>query len=668
MRFDVHKAIVCQSPFFHRLLKDLDSTHLPDQDVDPPCARDASILTIDLVQALLKREFILAPFQHIVRRKWQKPSKAPPTQTSHLLASHIRFAIQWLYSNDMSEIFGDLKEEDTLRILLVAVLFDMDDLAQACVERYITHQLSIRTITRDLEYICQLPRAHPMYLQLRNAALLLLFRYGPEDASSLALLPVDYMADVLSADLLFVANEYERYCLLRQVLVAFMQSVGKITWTQSGPVDQENKRLSGFVRPASKLQSIKERCDELTAEAVRSRKRKRIPSQELIDSDPPSYERSRPRLSRVSFSSCVPFEKLVADASSGGVIDKATVLSYLLRTTVNYSNMTFDQLTTVRNDGIVDEGTVFRALWQREALERIMFPFNFQQSQLVGEDEDEDEKEEIHSERSTALNEYFDVDNSENQARRRRILLGVPRFRFRVSVRLTPPSIENGWVRGETKNTNSEDLDLLEVSTANHTGQSDEIDPADQVLRKSFYSRAESVLGTAYRVQVEAHTMPRHLLHTLNDEYEDVEENSEQDEDRLKGDVLVCRFELQREIAGAFSNRLCRADEENTNTNETDEDDTVDKLKESHVHNQEGEQPTKIRYSIFCLNRHDSLMKDNKVDPEDHMLVPVTEQAEREQGEPSSGYVDQVVMDVNVKNDIIVNAMVALEIFGFQKV
>lgn len=57
------------------------------------------------------------------------------------------------------------------------------------------------------------------------------------------------MADVLSADALFVGYEFERCCLLRQVFVDFMQRVGKVPWSCMGPVEQEQKRLRGCVRP-----------------------------------------------------------------------------------------------------------------------------------------------------------------------------------------------------------------------------------------------------------------------------------------------------------------------------------------------------------------------------------------------------------------------------------
>ncbi|KAG1241617.1 hypothetical protein G6F68_016600 [Rhizopus microsporus] len=98
-----------------------------------------------------------------------------------------------------------MQDQDTLRILSVAVLFDLEDLVQACVQRYTQNQLSLESIMRDLETICQLPRGHQAYLRLRDASLLLLLRYGPQEPRRLSELPADYMADVLSADCLFVS-------------------------------------------------------------------------------------------------------------------------------------------------------------------------------------------------------------------------------------------------------------------------------------------------------------------------------------------------------------------------------------------------------------------------------------------------------------------------------
>ncbi|KAG2221134.1 hypothetical protein INT45_004443 [Circinella minor] len=463
MRFEVHKSVVSQSSFFKNLICNMQ--YLPTQENaiennnstsnDYDETSQSNVLTIHLARALSHCGFVLAPFQHIIRRKWQKAQSKSTTvvqqQSSssssnvsavkplghHILASHIRFALRWMYIYDRQQMIQSLEDDDTLRVLAIAILFDLDDLATACVNKYINEQLCMTTIMRDLEHICQLPRDHHAYLQLRDASLLLLLRYGADEPENLSDLPVDYMADVLSADMLFVGCEYDRYFLIREVLSMFMRSVGKITWTRSGPVDQDRKRLSGFVRPAP-----------ITSSVVRSRKRKRIPSEELLStSSATDHHRRATKMARLSFSATVPFESLVADASSGGIIDKATVLSHLLKTTVNYSNMTFDQLTKVRQDGIVDDDIVFRALWQREAFERLLLPTRLNKTDSSDDDDDDDEKDQVDGEeRQEALDDYFDVGSGASDDRRRQLLLGTPKYRFCMSVELSSPSHENGWI------------------------------------------------------------------------------------------------------------------------------------------------------------------------------------------------------------------------------
>ncbi|KAI7872738.1 hypothetical protein BDF14DRAFT_1748333 [Spinellus fusiger] len=617
MRFDVHRAILCQSPFFNQLMK---SKTCYGNTMSHPTTPLVTHLTIDLFNAFSQRGFILSPFQHIVTRKSQDPTdthpsnKTPKLGSSPLLASHLRFALQWLYAYNPAQLLDHLNDTDTLRVLSIAILFDMTDLANNCVDKYCTTQLSLANIINDLEIIGQLPRNHDTYLRLRDAVLLLLFRQGPNHPSYLASLPVDYMADVLSADLLFIPNEFARYCLLKEVLVAFMHSVGKITWTPRGPVDQYNKRLSGFVQvPFGRDKKQGQGSfssstapfpmeNPLSATVVRSLKRKRIPSQELVGAETFKLNREVKKVSeRISFSACVPFEKLKADASSGGVIDKATVLSYLLKTTINYSNMTFDQLTTVRHDGIVEEGVVFRALWQREALERIIFPLHFLSPSVetvAGPLGDEDDPR---HERREALDDYFDVDNTADQEHRRRILLGVPRFRFSASVMITPASTEHGWVCVEhstetekkealavnrekeeleemlasleeeendkeaslfvadTTHTNEEQEALYTTTEDHSVGRQPLLQPLSQPLPQplpqpllqkdmtyktyacTFYSQPEKVLGISYRISTKAQVMPRHHWHSLsNREKEGVEKNEATDT------ILVCQFELQR--------------------------------------------------------------------------------------------------------------------------
>lgn len=750
MRFNVHKSIMSQSPFLCKLLESIESISDSRQDyeeeidsqstirhsVDP---QGITVLTIDLARALTQCGFVLAPFQHIVRRKWQKTtsnSSTSKTKTSSdnlnpLLASHIRFVLKWMYCLNKQELLQGMHDKDTLRILSVAVLLDVHDLTQACVNRYTSEQLSLDSIMRDLETICQLPRGHSSYLQLRDAALLLLFRFGPENAERLAMLPVDYMADILSADPLFVNCEFERYCLLRSVLVAFMQSVGRITWTPKGPVDQDAKRLSGYVRrPLNNKHSKYNHGKFLTADTVRSRKRKRIPSEDLEDSSDLQHHQ-KPHLNRLSFTALVPFEKLVADASSGGVIDKATVLSYLLRTTVNYSNMTFDQLTSVRQDGIVDEGIVFRALWQREALERVLFPLTF--TQQTQENRHPIPKS-LEDDRSAALDEYFDVDHSDAQEKRRRLLLGTPRFRFRSSVFISPPSEENGWICEQKEITlSSQDMHAFDDEDGSDGGSvwsmSDnerEEEPSatgSQIInagveeleigkgpevrsrrntvskkipytlyKKIVYSEAETILGVSYRLQIEAQVMPRHRLEIKDDalERDEMEEEFYADNDPNEN-VMVCRFELQRDLkqialpavqikkekgikplkpnSNGNINMSVSVDRSSSTTASSSSSTTSST---THVSkSNDVREKTKIHYWIHCLNRHEGIVENDRIDPEDRVLVAVTEQCERENGEPGEmepGYVGQVLVEADLKKGVTVDATVALEIFGFQRV
>ncbi|KAI8643753.1 hypothetical protein BD408DRAFT_401681 [Parasitella parasitica] len=695
-------------------------------------AQGVTIITIDLARALTQCGFVLAPFQHIVRRQWQKtPNNSLKHITNNLnplLSSHIRFVLKWMYCLNKQELLQGMQDKDTLRILSVAVLLDVHDLTQACVNRYTSEQLSLNSIMRDLETICQLPRGHSSYLQLRDAALLLLLRFGPENAERLALLPVDYMADVLSADPLFVNSEYQRYCLLRSVLVAFMQSVGHITWTAKGPVDQDAKRLSGYVRPLNSKQSTGrfDRGKFLTADTVRSRKRKRIPSEDLEDVSEIQHHQG-PHLNRLSFSALVPFEKLVADASSGGVIDKATVLSYLLRTTVTYSNMTFDQLTSVRQDGIVDEGIVFRALWQREALERVLFPLTYTQQT---QENRHPIPQTLEGDRSAALDEYFDVDQSEAQQKRRRLLLGTPRFRFKSSVFISPPSEENGWTCEQKEVVlSSQDMHAFDdeesdggsvwsVSDNEHAGepstgsqvinagveeleigksppQKERIDTSAtkiqyMLYKRMFYSEAETILGVSYRLQIEAQVMPRHRLE-IKDEIagqEEMEEEFYAVHDPNEN-ILVCRFELQRDSKQIALPAVQIKKEKGTKPLKPSNPSDYKKQSSSSASfgtslptgtaavtrhptmSNDVRSKTKIHYCIHCLNRHEGILESDRIDPEDRVLVAVTEQRERENGEPGEmepGYVGQVLVEADLEKGVTIDATVALEIFGFQRV
>lgn len=681
MRFDVHQAIVSQAPFFKQLLDNqhlLDHEHQQQQQpeqhkVNTAEGRSVMTLNINMLQALLQRKFVLTPFQHIIRRKWQRPHESNSSSDkaqqqplfTHILASHVRYALQWMYCNDKDEFFEQMEEDDTLRVLAIAILFQLDDLAHACAERYTTYQLSMFTIMRDLEHICQLPRDHAAYLQLRDASLRLLLRFGPDNPEAIAELPVDYMADVLNADLLYVHSEYERYCLLRDVLSEFMLSVGEIHWTPQGPVDQDHKRLSGFVKPMRQQQQITTPQTPLMT-AVKARKRKRIPSQELAP--PPSSSSIRhQRTTRLSFSATVPFQTLIEDASSGGVIDKATVLSYLLRNTINYSNMAFGQLTNVRADGIVDEGIVFRALWQRMALQRIIFPDQQVPSQQLRDAE--------------ALDEYFDVDSD----RRHQILLGVPKYRFCVSIQLPSPNVANGWVYEEPEpssqiietvmessddsseqiNDNEgemyedEELDRLlenEEGVLNATtepvtpaiSESSCSPPTDVIWKKTCYSDTKEILGKTYRVRVDAQNIAGRLLHMGDDE---------QDYD----DILLCRFGLDTLLNNDTSSQQQRLDQDQEKSSQASSSPPQEE--KTPVPSKRPSREPKIRYSIYCLNRHQHITENDRVSDEDRVMIPVSEQSKDDPNSPWTGSCTKVRMDgYDKERGILIDLVVVLEL------
>jgi hypothetical protein len=256
--------------------------------------------------------------------------------------------------------------------------------------------------------------------------------------------------------------------------------------------------------------------------------------------------------------------------------------------------MTFDQLTTVRQDGIVPEELVFRALWQREALERVLFPLTYQ----VHEQTQENQHKNKSDDRSAALDEYFDVDSSDAQEKRRRLLLGTPRFRFKSSVTISPPSVENGWECDEIRagqfvdsavdlgdafddddsdgslwSAAQDDEGVNELQVGGEEGSAVEQRNKSQagrgplrnrsntvesykLYKKTFYSEAETILGISYRVQVEAQVMPRHRLIIQDDKAIDGEQEEEDEEiselyaehTNADDNVIVCRFELQRDM------------------------------------------------------------------------------------------------------------------------
>ncbi|KAI8080316.1 hypothetical protein BDF21DRAFT_418806 [Thamnidium elegans] len=121
---------------------------------------------------------------------------------------------------------------------------------------------------------------------------------------------------------------------------------------------------------------------------------------------------------------------------------------------------------------------------------------------------------------------------------------------------------------------------------------------------------------------------------------------------------MVCRFELQRDKKQIGLPQLDVVKSEGKSQPEKNVDEGV-------------REKTKIHYWIHCLNRHEGILENDRIDPEDRVLVAVTEQCEREHGEPGEmepGYVGQVLINADLKKGTTIDATVALEIFGFQKV
>lgn len=575
-------------------------------------------LKINLRDAFADRSFLLASLQHNVRR--EQPL------FSRVLAKHIRFALQWMYTTDRRDLVEHIEDDDTLRILAIAVLFGLDDLADVCVTRYTKSQISIDTIMRDIEHICQLPHDHDAYLRLKNAAVLLLLRRGPENPKSLAALPVDYMTDVLGADALLVGSECERYCLLRQVFVEYVQSVDKLSWSPTVP-------------PSAII--------TVNADNVRSRKRKRIPSEELADGfSLMSHERGKARriLTGCTFSATAPFETLVSQASSAGITDKAEVLTSLLRTSVDYRCMTFEQLLKVRQDLLVDESVVLKALWQREELERLLYPSTAIGSLCSSESRPSSSPTSSYTldERFAAPDERCDADSSkELEQQLKTILPEFPKFRFRFSVPMTCPDNDSTWSidHGEGMSALSQHKESHELpaglgsSIDNpiviYDSQSDSNIfesarrlPQRNIRKRTFYSRTVTAMSTKYRVKVDAQIIPRNLVEFQGEDDDDGPESSENEEE----DVLLCRFEVQR-VRSESSNTICSQQ--------------AAKL----------QRDTQTRYTIYYLNRHERLWETHIVN---------TEQTEsKEAGDLP--YMGPTLIYGNIKDGMTFDTMVTLE-------
>ncbi|KAH8555328.1 hypothetical protein BGW37DRAFT_434734 [Umbelopsis sp. PMI_123] len=276
--------------------------------------------------------------------------------------------------------------------------------------------------------------------------------------------------------------------------------------------------------------------------------------------------------------------------------------------------MTFSQLSLVRADGLVEEGTVFRALWQREALERLIFPT----VDLKADKSHADGNTASISDRHDALSDYFDIgaNSGLNQmaiAKKKRLLLGTPKFRFGTSIQLTSMR-KNEW---------KEEMIFLGQTLAQLVVQTSNDHPSKYVkaLRNTFYSAPKTILGTRYRVRVEAFVLSFENMPKL----------------------LVCNFELQR-----------RAGEHDTK-----------EMKDS-----------KVRYSIYCLNRHLVADVDSNVlasvEREQRAFMPVSKCEMSEASEDKwlateigseKSYTTNVVLTDGMVETPNIDVMVVMELF-----
>jgi hypothetical protein len=556
LTYNLHKIILVQSRFFQRLLQDHD-----------PSQHGRIQFTIDLQRALAYKGFL--------------PSllAGPPIPERRLnyriLGSHIAFALAWLYEADKKSLLESLQPDDIIRVLIIAMLFEISDLTDHCIRLYMSKRLAVNTIVSDLHLIGQLPRSSDYYHELRDAALLILFRSGAEYAESLCELPADWMQDILSAELLFVNGEFERYVVLKRVLQTFTDELNtSMHLNDSEAIERNKRRISNFNTQEGSHTNANL---DISVEDILLRKRKRLNEDEQdTDNDFLATRPSRQRYNRFS-SNGNNYQTMSQMPNDSPYKLKMEILLGLLNEAVIYSNMTFSQLTTVRTDGLVEEGTVFRALWQREALERLMFPT----VDLKADKSHETVSSEISADRHDALSEYFDVGvksglNQTTIAQRRRLLLGTPRFRFGASIQLDTKR-KDEWKEEMifTGQSDEDEADAFEHMLANPNGDlascegfssDDETEQENailgehwqgrdhtslvagkisskkalaqlasqksknsagsytSILRNTFYSTPKVILGTRYRVKVEAFVL------SLAD----------------SSKKLVCNFELQR--------------------------------------------------------------------------------------------------------------------------
>ncbi|KAI8885816.1 hypothetical protein K501DRAFT_270405 [Backusella circina FSU 941] len=430
LSFHVHKSILSQSSFFQNLI-----TH------------DNNTIVINLT-----KEWTRYGFTHYQGR-----------MTIEQLKLYIEKMLKWFYCIKKQEE-GLVTDSNVLDVLSLAILFDIPPIYNECIDRYI-RKLDMDCIMRDVDLICQFPREHPVYVKIRHHMFLILFRScHPE---KLAQLPVDYLDCVLSSDLLFVSNEFHRYCLLKRVFCV---------------VDPNNpllRRGSDSKKSNSGVLPFLDKDLVMTTSEARSQKRKRVQSKDTWDKA--GAKRRKLELGGASRAleeqddddgdinrneNGYERERTFNDISKNNCnnTDKPTALIKLLKTAILYSNMTFKQLSMVREDEIVDEDIIFRALWERETLERIIDPtsYNLMLSQPPSTDDNN---------AATVL---------ENGGDKKQI---SPRFRFTTTVFLTSP-----------KSNNKDDWTC-------------QVDDNNTILYKqSFYSKPERLPFGSYQVEVIAET------------------------------------------------------------------------------------------------------------------------------------------------------------------
>ncbi|ORZ23457.1 hypothetical protein BCR42DRAFT_404805 [Absidia repens] len=189
------------------------------------------------------------------------------------------------------------------------------------------------------------------------------------------------------------------------------------------------------------------------------------------------------------------------------------------------------------------------------------------------------------------------------------------------------------------------------------------------IYNKTIYSDAEYILGHRHRVRVEVQLLPRSLVQSQEESGSGIGSTGESKVDQ-KGDdnVIVCRFELQRDNSVGTDNMTSSQQHGGSSQQQHASNAPDGHRPDSKLSPQ---QQTKIRYDIYCLNRHQVLDGNNHVDPEDKVLVPVSKVTEaKDAAERSASYVKQVVLNMDALDDkkkMDVDMVVALEIFGFQK-